>query len=366
MLIERFRLNIHDACLAAIQSRLTTARIGYAPDGGGWTFGTDATYLREFVDYWRDTYDWRAQEKKLNQWPQYRAKVDGVDIHFYHIVGDAAHSVPILLTHGWPGSIVEFQDVIPLLAEAGFTLVVPSLPGFGWSGRPVRPIGAREVARLWRVLMEDCLGYKRFFAQGGDYGSIISARLGIDHADIVQAIHLNFFQAPPPGAGSDAELADYWSAVGRFMESEGSYIHQQRTKPQTLGLAMHDNPVGWASWVIEKFRAWGDTAGEIERRFSKDQLITNLMTYLASDNVISSMWMYYAGIREESLAERPVPAPTAIARFPGEIYPFPSRALAERQYNIVRWTEMPSGGHFAAMEEPTLFAKDVIEFFEGL
>lgn len=361
--MKPFRIDVPQTVLDRIQARLADSRIGYMPDDvDQWKYGMDARYLAELVDYWRTGYDWRAEEKKLNRWPQFMAEVEGIPIHFHHIRGSGDRPLPILLTHGWPGSVVEFQEVIPLLAEAGFSLVVPSLPGFGWSGKPKVPIGPATVARMWRTLMVDVLGYPRFFAQGGDFGSAVTTQLGISHADVVAAIHLNFFMGPVPGADADAELLAYWGEVRALMEAESGYHHEHATKPQTIGLALHDNPVGWAAWVVEKFHGWGDTGGDIESRFSKDHLITNLMSYLATDSVMSSIWMYYA-TNHEARAGGPVTVPTALAKFPGEFYPMPGRALAKRNYDVRRWTEMPSGGHFAAMEEPEAFARDLIAFF---
>lgn len=359
-----FCIDVPQAVLDRIQAKLGDARIGYQPQGDDkWHYGMDARYLADLVDYWRTGYDWRAEEEKLNRWPQFRADVDGVPIHFYHVRGDTARRpVPILLTHGWPGSVVEFQEVIPRLAEAGFSLVIPSLPGFGWSGRPPRPIGPARVATMWRSLMVQVLGYPRFFAQGGDWGSAVTTQLGISHADVVAAIHLNFFMPPPPGKDADPDLLTYWEMVGQLMKAEGGYQHEHMTKPQTIGLALHDHPVGWAAWVLEKFHGWGDTKGDIESRFSKDHLITNLMTYLVTDSVISSIWMYNGSV-SDTIAPGPVKVPTALAHFPAEFYPMPSRALAERQYHVVRMTTMAAGGHFAAMEEPEAFAQDLIAFF---
>jgi pimeloyl-ACP methyl ester carboxylesterase len=360
---EPFRIDVPQTVLDRIQAKLADTRIGYMPqDDDRWRYGMDAHYLAELVDYWRRTYDWRREEEKLNRWPQFRAEVDGTSIHFYHVRGAAERPIPILLTHGWPGSVAEFQGVIPPLVEAGFSLVVPSLPGFGWSGRPQRPIGPKKVADMWRSLMVDVLGYDRFFAQGGDFGSAVTAQLGINHPDVVAAIHLNFFMAPLPDSDADAELLEYWRAVAALTEAESGYHHEHATKPQTIGLALHDNPVGWAAWVVEKFWRWGDTKGDIESRFSKDHLITNLMTYLVNDTVMSSIWMYY-GTQHEERSPGPVPVPTALAHFPGEFYPMPSHALAERQHKVARYTTMPSGGHFAAMEEPDAFAQDLIAFF---
>ena len=360
-----YRIATPQAVLDRIAARLADSRIGYRPDDPDpWKYGMDAGYLTELVGYWRTSYDWRAQEEALNRWPQFVADVDGVPIHFYHVRGDGRHTTPILLTHGWPGSVVEFLDVIPLLVDAGFSVVVPSLPGYGWSGRPARPIGPARVAAMWRRLMVDILGYPRFFAQGGDWGSAVTTQLGASHADAVAAIHLNFFMPPLPGPDADAALLDYWRAVGKLTDAESGYQHEQSTKPQTIGLALHDNPVGWAAWVVEKFWRWGDTKGDIESRFDKDHLITNLMSYLVTDNVMASMWMYY-GLKDDAINHGPVTVPTGLAHFPGEFYPMPDRALAERRYNVVRMTKMDAGGHFAALEEPAAFAADVIAFFEA-
>jgi len=363
MTLRPFSIDVPQAVLDRLQSKLADSRIGYMPDDGEqWRYGMDARYLAELVDYWRDGYDWRAQEKALNRWPQFIATIDGIDIHFIHAKGDGSQPLPLILTHGWPGSIIEFAEVIPRLVTAGFTVVVPSLPGFGWSGRPARPIGPGAVAGIWHRLMVEKLGYSRFFAQGGDFGSAVTVQLAIDHPQTVAAIHLNFFMGPPPTTSNDPELLAYWAAVAELMKAESGYHHEQATKPQTIGLALHDNPIGWAAWVVEKFWRWGDTHGQIESCFSKDQLITNLMTYLVTDSVMSSLWMYY-GSAHEQRAAGPVTVSTALAKFPAELYPMPSRALAERQYHVVRWTEMSAGGHFAAMEEPEAFATDLIEFF---
>lgn len=367
MTAQPFRIDVAQPVLDRITGRLRDARIGYQPDDDAdWRYGMDARYLAELIDHWRDHYDWRAEEAKLNAWPQFRADVDGIPIHFYHIQGDASRRpLPILLTHGWPGSVVEFLEVIPLLAEAGFSLVIPSLPGYGWSGRPARPIGPARVASMWRTLMTQVLGYPRFIAQGGDWGSAVTMQLGASHPDVVAAIHLNFFMAPTPGPDADPDLLAYWGAFTAAYDAEGAYQHEHATKPQTIALALHDNPVGWAAWVVEKFQRWGDTGGQIESRFSKDQLITNLMTYLVNDAVMSSIWMY-RGLTTDVMAPGPVTVPTALAHFPGEFYPMPDLALAQRQYNVVRHTRMAAGGHFAAMEEPRAFAEDVIAFCSGV
>lgn len=364
MTVRQFTIDVPPEVLGRIAARLADTRIGYEPAGGGWQWGTDRDYLEEFVRYWRESYDWPEQQRRLNAFAHFRAEVEGIDIHFIHVRGNGSQAAPILLTHGWPGSVIEFVEVIPALVAAGFDVVVPSLPGYGWSGRPAFPIGPATVARLWRKLMTEELGYNRFFAQGGDWGSAVTYQLGASHADVVAAIHLNFYMGPSPGSSDDSELAEYWKAVGALTKEESGYQHQQGTRPQTLGLALHDNPVGWASWLLEKFRRWGETNGDIESRFSKDHLITNMMSYLVTDNVMSSLWMYYAS-NHEPRNPGPVQVPTALAHFPGEFYPMPSLRVAEMAHNVVRFTTMAAGGHFAAMEEPEAFAADVIAFFSS-
>lgn len=367
MTVQAFTIDVPQGVLDRIQRKVLDARIGYAPDvGEPWHYGMSSRYLVELIEYWCAKYDWRAEEQKFNRWPQFRVAIHGIPIHFYHVRPEGqCRPIPILLTHGWPGSVVEFLEVIPRLLAAGFAVVVPSLPGHGWSGRPAAPIGPLKVAAMWRTLMIDVLGYRQFFAQGGDWGSLITTHLGAEHADVVRAIHLNMFLPLPPTSSADTELREYWAHVGSVQQQEGGYRMEHETKPQTIGLALSDHPVGWAAWVVEKFHGWGDTRGDVESRFSKDQLISNLMTYLVNDNVIASIWMYY-GRTQETPPPRPVAVPTALSCYPGEFVPYPSRRLAESAFNVVRWTEMPSGGHFAAMEEPGAFATDLIEFFSNL
>lgn len=363
MTARPFRIAVPDAVLERIDGQLARSRIGYAPEGdSGWQYGTDRLFLSELVDYWRVDYRWRDAEATLNLLPQYQSRIDGVDVHFYHLRSGRG-GFPLILTHGWPGSVVEFQAAMPLLTARGFDVIVPSLPGYAWSSRPAGPIGPDTVARLWRSLMTDVLGYERFGAQGGDWGSAVTHRLGSDHADVVAAIHLNLFQALRPGDSADSDEAQYWKRVGELTMKESAYMLEHMTKPQTIGLALHDNPVGWAAWVIEKFHGWRDERKDFEQSFTKDQLITNLMTYLVNDAVISSIWLYRGVMGELPFSGR-IEVPTGLAVYPGEFYPYPSRAAAERAFNLRRWSEMPAGGHFAAMEEPEAFANDVGDFFQ--
>lgn len=375
--IEAFRVDVADAVLQRIHRRLLDAYWAPAPvDDADWAYGTDAAWLRGLVDYWTTAYDWRAAERELNRWPQFRADVDGRRIHFYHVKGSASRPRPLLLTHGWPGSVLEFLGCVDRLAhperhggdaEQGFDLVIPSLPGYGFSDAPPRPMRPREVAACWRKLMVDVLGYREFVAQGGDWGAAVTSWLGIDHADVTRAIHLNMLPSWifVPAAQPGAEEAAYQARVAAMRAAEMGYFMVQSTKPQTIALALADSPLGFAAWVCEKFRAWGDTQGDIESRFSRDTLITNLMLYLATDSVGPAIWMYRGRAEESPPGAQPprVEVPTGVACFPAEFIPYPPRAVAERAYAIARWTEMPAGGHFGALEEPVAFSEEVRAFF---
>jgi pimeloyl-ACP methyl ester carboxylesterase len=380
-----FSVAVPQAVLDRLLHRLADAYWAVAPDDDAdWTYGTERRWLEGFVDHWLHRFDWRAAEARLNAWPQFTTPVDGVDIHFYHVQGSAPTPRPLLLTHGWPGSVVEFLDCIERLAHPhrfggdardGFDLVIPSLPGYGFSGKPPRPIGPRRIASMWRTLMVDRLGYRRFAAQGGDWGAAVTTWLGADHADVVAAIHLNMLATwtLPDPADTDVaetpEMANYRARVARLRAREMGYYFEQSTKPQTIALALADSPLGFAAWVCEKFRTWGDTRGDMGSRFSHDTLITNLMTYLATDSVASAIWLY-RGRADEAAAQRGavplVRVPTAVALYPAELIPYPPRALAERSYTtITRWTEMSAGGHFAALEEPQAFCNDVHAALSG-
>lgn len=375
--MEPFRIDVAEPVLARILHRLMDAHWAIQPDDDtGWKYGTDARWLRGLVDHWVTAYDWRAAERSLNRWPQFRTSIDGQQIHFQQVKGSATRPRPLLLTHGWPGSVLEFQGCIERLAfperhgddpEQGFDLVIPSLPGYGFSSRPARPIGPRAVAKLWRRLMVETLGYDSFVAQGGDWGAAVTSWLGIDHADVTRAIHLNMLPSWvfAPADRLEPGETDYHARVAAVRAAELGYFAVQSTKPQTLALAMTDNPLGFAAWVCEKFRTWGDTHGDIDSRFSRDTLITNLMLYLVNDNVGPALWMY-RGRAEESPPGAKVPKveiPTGVACFPAEFIPYPPRAVAERAYAVARWTEMPAGGHFAALEEPEAFSDEVRAFF---
>lgn len=366
-LVRPFAIDVPQPVLDRLRAKLALARVGYAPaDDCDWRYGTDAAWLATLLDYWRDGYDWRAAETALNRWPHFKARIGDLDIHFIRVCPTNANGhPPIVLTHGWPGSFYEFDAAIPLLVAQGFDVVVPSLPGYGFSDRPATPIGPRAVAVLWRRLMTEALGYPRFFAQGGDWGSAVTTWLGRDHDDVVAAIHLNLAMAPADSSDDDDATARWREELGAVQRASSSYMMQQATKPQTIGLALADSPLGFAAWVSEKFHGWGDTRGNIESRFSKDQLLTNIMIYLVNDAVQSAIWMYRTIFTEPRDGKR-VAVPTGVALFPAEFIPYPPRSGAERAYNITRWTEMPAGGHFAAMEEPAAFAAEVGGYFASI
>jgi len=357
-----FRVHISQSKLDTIRARLECAEIAYAPeDDSNWKYGTDARYLCDFRDYWLNHYDWRKAEDGLNAFPQFKARVEDIEIHFYHVRGDGAHCFPIILTHGWPGSILEFLGVIEPLRAAGYDLIIPSLPGYGFSSRPANPIGRRRVAYLWRKLMVDVLGYRRFGAQGGDWGAGVARALAHDHADVTAAIHLNFIMYINVESEEPA-LAEWRKIVADTMMRVSAYSYEHQTRPQTIALALSSNPLAFAAWVLEKFQSWADTRGNIENSFTKTQLITNIMIYLINDAVSSAIWLYHGTTKEAPMRNR-IFVPTGFARYPVEIVVPPPRRVAELEFNIARWTEMPAGGHFAAWEEPDAFAREVAAFF---
>lgn len=375
-MIEPFSVNIPDATLDAIRARVGAYAWHEMPDDGGWAYGANLDYMKALCAYWVDGYDWRAQETQFNRLPQFTTKVGSIDLHFLHEKGSGRAPMPLLLSHGWPGSVYEFLHIVEPLAhperfggnaEDAFDVIAPSLPGFGFSGRPPCPIGPRAVAALFAELMTDRLGYDSYLAQGGDWGSSISSWLGYEHAPACQAIHINMF-GMRPGARPETDAEKAWlKRAQKIMEAESGYMHEQSTKPQTLSYAMMDSPVGVAAWIVEKFNTWSDTDGDnIESVYTKDQLLTNIMVYLVTRTFNTATWIYY-GRREEggrNLPEggRRVEVPTAIAEFPAEFMPWAPRSYVEKAYNVTRWTTMPRGGHFAALEEPDLLVQDIRAF----
>jgi len=382
MALENFTISVPDAVLDDLSRRIDATRWPDEIKDTGWEGGTNLAYMRSLAAYWRDGYDWRRQEAALNVLPQYRIALDGLRIHFVHQRGKGPKPLPLVITHGWPGSFVEVMKLLPLLtdpaahgasAEDAFDVVVPSLPGYGFSDHPrERGMNPNRIAALWARLMAE-LGYKRFGAQGGDWGSAVSAALGLDHVERIIGIHLNFIAGRFLLGGTlnqpqeDAAASEYLSQMRAWWDSEGGYNHQQATKPQTLSYGLNDSPVGLAAWIVEKFHTWTDCGGELERVLTRDELLTNVMIYWLTETIHSSTRLYYES-RERPLrlsSENRVKPPVAFALFPKEI-PMPPRSLAERGFNIARWTVMPRGGHFAAMEQPDLLAGDIRDFFRPL
>ena len=380
--VTPFKIAVSDAQLEDLARRLRDARWPNATLGADWDDGTEPGFLRRLTDYWRTQFDWRAQEARLNELPQFIAEVGGTDIHFVHRRGAGPDAFPLILTHGWPGSFAEMEQIIPLLTDPGahgadpadaFDLVVPSLPGYGFSARPSRPgVGPHHVAGLWAELMAG-LGYHRFGAQGGDWGASVSTWLAFRFPDQVAGLHLNFIPGsflPPLGEGqpplSPEELV-FRARAASWADAEGAYAHIQGTKPQTLAFALADSPVGLASWIAEKFRAWSDCGGDVERAFTLDQLLTDISIYWFTNTIGSSMRLYKESRRRPvhfAAGERVLP-PLGLALFPQEL-PMPPRSWVERVFDVTRWTPMPRGGHFAAMEAPVLLAQEIRAFFRPL
>lgn len=375
-----FKIDIPQAKLDAIRDRVSAYTWFHAPEGlPDWQLGMSTPVLKEIQSYWLESYDWRAAEAELNQYPQFMVEIDGLPIHFLHIVGEAEGKRPLLLTHGWPGSVFEFYEAIGPLAypsqhggkhEDAFDLIIPSLPGYGFSGKPTAPLGQRATAKLWNTLMQDVLSYDTYLAQGGDWGGMVTSWIGFDHGTVDQkggckGIHLNMFGLRPTPATpqNDEEIA--WLQSSQVaMQMEGSYLMQQATKPQTLAMSLMDSPMGTAAWILEKFHGWSDLKdGDLYSVYTRDQLLTNFMIYLVNDAIATSVW-YYAAFFGEGGAALPegerCETPTGFANFPGEtVYTAPPRSWCDRAYNITHWTEQSRGGHFAAMEVPDLFVEDV-------
>ena len=379
-MIQPFRIDVPDQTLEQIRTQVADYPWHEMPDDGGWAYGTPLGYMKELCAYWINEFDWRKQEAQINHFSHFIAPVQGIDLHFIQEKGDGPSPLPLIISHGWPGSIVEFLDIIQPLAhpqrfggseDDAFDVIVPSLPGFGFSGRPARPIGPRKMANLFNRLMTDVLRYPNYLAQGGDWGGAISSWLGFEHAPACQAIHINILTMRHPDGPHGPEEEAWAVQFERDQLLENGYRTQQATKPQTLSYAMMDSPVGVAAWIIEKFNSWSDTDGDnIESAHTKDSLLTNIMVYLVTKTFNTASWIYY-GRREEggrllSTDNRRVEVPTAAALFPAELLAWPPRSYVERLYNITHWSEMPRGGHFAALEEPELLIDDIRAFARTL
>ena len=383
---EPFTITVPEEVLTDLHERLTKVRWAQDFANPNWEYGTNGDYLKELVEYWRDAYDWRKHEQEMNSFAHYKTTIDGIPIHFIHEPGKGPNPTPLILSHGWPWTFWDFHKVIrPLTDPASsggdpadaFDVIVPSLPGYGFS-TPLTTSGINywRTADLWVKLMQDVLGYDKFAAQGGDWGALITAQLGHKYADKLIGTHVNLMAPLSIFVGSIPEESEYgpgeeglYERNNHFFTAESGYSALQTTKPQTLAFALNDSPVGLCSWILEKRRTWSDCDGDVEKRFSKDDLLTTMMIYWITQSFGTSARYYYEATHnpwQPSHDRTPVvESPMGVAVFQKEVIIMP-RKWAEGYYNLKRWTPMPSGGHFAAMEEPQLLVDDVRAHFRSL
>ena len=379
---QSFRVEIGQPTINAILRKVRAYEWHEAPQGPGledsWSYGANLNYMRELCRYWVENYDWYRWQDELNRFAQYQAEIEGLSIHFYHEPGSGPAPLSLILSHGWPGSAFEFLHLIDQLAHPerhggdaseAFTVIVPSLPGYGFSGKPKRPISPRTIARMFDTLMTEVLNLPGYIAQGGDWGSAISGWMGYEGKGC-RAVHLNMMGwRTPDDAPVSEEEKEHAARAEQLFNMEGAYFREQSTKPQTLSYAMMDSPVGVCAWIVEKFYGWSDIRSDFESVYSKDQLLTNVMIYLVSRSFNTATWLY-RGLFED-LSGEPVPPgarierPVAIARFPVDLIPFPPRSQVERNMNVVRWSEFAAGGHFAALERPNDIVYDIRNFGQG-
>lgn len=381
--MKPFKIDVPQKTLDAIRARVRDYDWHEMPRGdgleGSWAYGANLDFMKALCAYWADGYDWRKAEEALNAFPQFTATVEDIDLHFYREVGSGPAPEPLILSHGWPGSVFEFLHIIDKLAHPekhggdvkdAFTVVVPSLPGYGWSGKPKRPIGPRTTARLFDTLMSDVLKLPNYIAQGGDWGSSISSYMSYEGKGC-RAAHLNMMGWVSPGVGAESDEEKAFAAkAAQLFQAEGAYFLEHTTKPQTLSYGMMDSPVGVAGWIVEKFHGWSDIRKGFENAYTKDQLLSNVMIYLVTRSFNTATWMYRG--RAEEQFTMPVPRgarlekPTGIAAFPIDLIPFPPRSQVERSINVTHWTSFAEGGHFAALERPDDLVESIRAFARTL
>ncbi|MDB6052139.1 MAG: hypothetical protein JWR17_4885 [Pseudomonas sp.] len=371
--MKAFEVQWSAAEIERVIRKVEDCRLPQVLSGTGWTLGCDADFLNRLQTYWVREFDWRACQARLNRYPQFIAEIDGLDVHFVHVKGEAQGRRPLLLTHGWPGSHLEFWEVIEPLAfpsrhggkaEDAFDLIIPSLPGFGFSGKPSSIFGQRQTARLWNTLMTEVLGYPRYLAQGGDWGAIVTSWLGLDYPRSVEAIHLNMlgFRSLTPGR-DEAEI-EWQRRADLAQRVYSGYAAVQMSKPQSIAWAAADNPLGQASWILERFHDWADLRRRpFEQVFPLDRLLDNIVLYVMTGSFTSAL-CFYPGVVKEGFALLPenirCETPTAFAQYSGDaLTPVPPRSRIELVYNLDRLTTLPEGGHFAAMEVPDHFVGDI-------
>jgi microsomal epoxide hydrolase len=376
-LAQPFELHVEDSALFDLRDRLARVRFPDEAPVTPWSYGTSVEFMRELVAYWRDRYDWRATESAVNALPQFKTRIDGIDVHFIHVEGRGPKPRPLLLSHGWPGSVLEFMKLIPLLTDPAahggdaadaFTVVAPSLPGYTLSFRPQQERKSLpDIAAMFDTLMLR-LGYVRYAAQGGDWGAFVTAWLGAHCPAHVIGIHLNLLPLRRDAAmltNPDEDERRYLRDLEVFLKEETGYQWIQGTRPQTLAFALADSPVGLAAWFVEKYRAWTDCDGDPRNALTMDEMLGNICLYWFTNCIGASFWPYYARMHGPWPIEGRIDVPTGYAEFPREILR-PPRASAERVFNIRRWTVMPKGGHFAALEQPRALAEEIRGFFRAL
>lgn len=380
---EPFVIDVDPAMVARIKARVAATTWPKAPGNTGWGYGADISYVKSLCTYWAEQFDWAKAQDALNAFPQFKATatVEGAPLalHFYHVRSSRDDATPLILSHGWPGSVFEFLHLLepltnPPADRPAFHVVVPSLPGYGWSEAPLNPIAPRRMAAYFNELMTSVLGYDGYIAQGGDWGGNISGWLAYDHA-ACKAVHLNIMGWMSPGVGPETEEEKaHANVVNAVQFFEGAYFNMQIAKPMSLAVALEDSPAGWAAYVAEKFQGWSHIQGDdLDSAFSKDQMLTNIMVYLVTGTVGTGLWPY-RGIIEDGFGTPLQPGdritkPVGIAKLPFEVplYAFPPRSQVEKHFaNIVQWTEFAEGGHFAAMEQPEAFLEDIREFAKKL
>jgi pimeloyl-ACP methyl ester carboxylesterase len=373
---QPFIIPAHEDEVRWIMQRVQEWRPFDEPANAGWRYGANHSYMMKLRDYWLTNYNWHQQLALLNSKPHFRTLVDSINLHFVHVKSMREDAQPLLMSHGWPSTVFEFWKVLDELANPtdpsalAFHVIAPSLPGYGWSDKPASPIGPRAIAGFYDQLMTKILGYKNYIAQGGDWGSLITAWIGLDSKN-VRAIHLNGYGLRAADiTAKDAEQTAWLKKAKAVRETETAYLFLQATKPQSLGFAMMDSPMGIAAWLCEKFCGWSDTGGAtVDPPFALDDILTEIMIFLTTRTFATSTWLY-RGYFEESPHTVPkamrVDVPTGVANFPNDLLSFPPREMVERAYHVTHWTDMPRGGHFAAWEEPALFTSDVQAFVASL
>ena len=379
-MITDFNVNFTEKEISPIYQKIKDYPWNSIPDLEGWEHGTNKTYLKELCDYWINEFDWQKHEVEINKFQNLISNVDGTDIHFIKEKGTSPNSKPLLLMHGWPGSVIEFLHIIEKLAHPekfggnekdSFDVIIPSLPGFGFSGKPNKPMGPRKMAEILNKLMTENLGYKDYMAQGGDWGATIANWIGYDHSKFCKAIHINCLTMRHPNGPQSDEEKNWQIKFDKDQVMQDGYRTQQATKPQSLSYGMMDSPVGIAAWIIEKMYSWSDLKdNQLESVYSKDTLLANIMVYILTKTFDTASWIYF-GRREEGGRFFPkdfkrIEIPTGAAIFPAEMSEWPPRSYVERIFNIKQWTNMPSGGHFAALEKPDLLVNDIRKFSRSL